>query len=144
VVCGNEIAAPTPKCPYCDSARDAGHAVGNARQEVMDVIIKAGMPSVESALARLDQELWRAGQDRVRVVRVIHGWGSSGVGGKLRPACRTYLKQLLAARRVTDVVAGEDYSAQTGPGRNLLRRCPSLRASLNADSGNQGLTLVGL
>lgn len=47
--------------------------------------LEAGFPSVDDAQRRLLAEMQSARQDGLRVLKVIHGWGSSGEGGKLGP-----------------------------------------------------------
>jgi hypothetical protein len=102
------------------------------------------MPSVEEALARLDGELLRARQSGVRVVRLIHGYGSTGTGGKLRDACRTLLSRQLGKRQIKQFIPGEDYSKAISAGRDLLGRFPELRNSEISDRQNPGITFVEL
>jgi hypothetical protein len=106
--------------------------------------VEAGMPSVDEGIKRLDGELRRAKQSGVRVVRVIHGWGSTGTGGALHDACRAFLKRKLATRQIANVIYGEDYSRTTNAGRELMDRCPELRGSERSDSQNPGITFVVL
>ena len=128
-------------CRFCGSHQRARMGVG-PRERLRTVNIEAGMPSVEAGLARLEGDLARARQSGVRVVRVIHGWGSKGTGGALRDACRALLRRKLTARQITNVVHGEDYSRTSNAGRNLLSRCPELRGSERSDSQNPGITFV--
>ena len=82
--------------------------------------------------------------DGVGVVRVIHGWGSSGRGGRLCDACRAFLERERQAGRVKAVLPGDGYSRMTVAARDLLARCPSLRTSERADALNPGITFVEL
>jgi hypothetical protein len=50
--------------------------------------LKEGFPTVDDARRRLLSEMQSARARGVRVIKVIHGWGSSGEGGKLGPAIR--------------------------------------------------------
>jgi len=111
---------------------------------VRTVNIEANRPSVDEALERLEGELARAKQSGVRVMRLIHGWGSSGTGGKLRDACRAFLQRKLVARQVKSVVAGDNYSRATIGGRSLMERCPSLRECERSDAQNPGITFIEL
>ena len=52
------------------------------------------MPTVEQARARLIGELQIARKDGVKVIKFIHGYGSSGVGGDLRIALQATLRQM--------------------------------------------------
>ena len=69
-------------CRYCN-AQQSARATTGSRERLRTIDIEAGMPLVEEGLARLEKELARAMQAGVDVVRVIHGYGSTGKGGKL-------------------------------------------------------------
>jgi hypothetical protein len=78
------------------------------------------------------------------VLKVIHGYGSTGRGGKIRDAVRRELGRMLARGEVAAVVPGEEYSSATLAGRDLLSRFKELKASERPDSSNHGITLVEL
>jgi hypothetical protein len=141
--CGNEMPEPSMVCCFCGS-HQRGRTRAGSPERLRTVNIEAGMPSVENGLARLESDLVRAKQSGVRVVRVIHGWGSTGKGGALRDACRAFLKRKLTARQIANVIHGEDYSRTTNAGRDIMNRCPELRGSERSDSQNPGITLVEL
>jgi len=44
------------------------------------------MPSVQEALQRLEREMAVARQGKLALLKVIHGYGSSGAGGDIRVA----------------------------------------------------------
>ena len=66
-------------CRYCN-AQQSAQATTRRRGRLRTINIEAGMPLVEEGLARLEKELARAMQAGVDVVRVIHGYGSTGRG----------------------------------------------------------------
>lgn len=142
-VCGNEIDGTALQCRFCGS-RQSLPAASGPRDSLRTLNIEAGRPSVEEGLARLENDLARARLGGARVVRVIHGWGSTGTGGKLRDACRAYLNRELKARRVKAVVPGDDYSRASNAGRQLASRCPDLKRSERTDTHNPGITFVEL
>jgi hypothetical protein len=47
--------------------------------------LEAGFPTVDEVRRRLVSEVQSAKARGVRVIKVIHGWGSSGEGGKMPP-----------------------------------------------------------
>ena len=47
--------------------------------------LEAGFPTIDDARRRLLSEMQSARARGVRVIKVVHGWGSSGEGGKLGP-----------------------------------------------------------
>lgn len=60
-------------------------------QRVRMLKIERGMPSVDSARRDLITAIANARRDGVAIIKIIHGYGSSGVGGKLRIALRKSL-----------------------------------------------------
>ena len=54
--------------------------------------LEAGFPTVDDARRRLVSEMQSAKARGVRVIKVVHGWASSGEGGKLGPAIRKSLR----------------------------------------------------
>jgi Smr domain len=104
--------------------------------------LRAGLPTVAQALERLERDLREARACEAKVVRVIHGYGSSGRGGKIRDAVRRELGRKLARGEVKDVTPGENYSSTTNSGRDLLSRFKELKTTERSDSLNPGLTIV--
>ncbi|MDD5583255.1 MAG: Smr/MutS family protein [Candidatus Marinimicrobia bacterium] len=98
------------------------------------------MPTVEEAMIRLERNLNFAKHEGVPLIRIIHGYGSSGVGGDIRVACHHYLQRALYQRKIKAFFPGESLSVTTPEGQNLLQRYPSLKK----DKGNCGITLVEL
>ena len=58
---------------------------------MMTINLEDGMPTVEQAQRRLTGELGRARGSGAKAVKLIHGYGSTGVGGKLRIGIRQFL-----------------------------------------------------
>jgi Smr domain len=139
--CGNEIPDREMVCRFCKAPQPAT-TTAPPSGGLRTINIKAGMPLVEAGLARLEQELAQAMRAGVRVVRIIHGYGSTGKGGLLRDACRACLGRMLKSGQITSFLPGEDYSGATNAARNLIRRCPELRSSERTDRLNPGITFV--
>ncbi|MGZ5516960.1 MAG: hypothetical protein ACXWJX_04610 [Limisphaerales bacterium] len=79
-----------------------------------------------------------------RVLKVIHGWGSGGEGGKLGPAIRKSLRLRVKEDKAVSVLPGERFSSDTNEGRELVKRYPSLRNDRDYNRANPGITLVEL
>ena len=144
-VCGEEIAPGSAVCPFCETPQQPDPAGRAGGPPVRNLDIEAGLPTVAEALRRLEAQLDRARADGVRVVRVIHGWGSSsGGGGKIRAAARQWLQGQLERGRIRSYLPGDRYPRALPEGRDFLRRHPALRASENSDRNNPGITFVEL
>ena len=58
--------------------------------------LEEGMPRVHEALTRL-REWLKALCPSARVAKLIHGYGSTGMGGAIREAVRSELEMVLGA-----------------------------------------------
>ena len=96
------------------------------------------------ALRRLDVELVAARSKGAKLVRVIHGYGSGGSGGKIKDAARKRLRQLERKGQIKGLVTGEEYSEASERGRVLLKAYPTLKNSVRPDARNRGITFVEL
>lgn len=142
-VCGNDLPESKGRCYFCGTHQQRPRtAFSKERERVRTVILKAGLPTAEEGLMRLEAELFKAKQDGVPVLRIVHGWGSGGSEGKLREACRAYLNGKKAGGFIKLALRGEDYSRHSSPGKELLNRYTFLRNSERADSNNPGITFV--
>ena len=140
-VCGNPIPAQAFTCQFCHSPQSVEN-FPKTRERVISSNLEAGLPSTEQALDRLESALREARFCGSKVVRLIHGYGSTGRGGKIRDAVRRELGRKLARAEVRAVVPGESYSSTTNSGRDLLSRFKELKTTERSDSSNPGLTLI--
>lgn len=143
-VCGNDIDAGVAICPFCGSRQRSSGRRGGAKRRLITVNLEAGRPVVRDALTRLDLRLDTARLQDERLVRVVHGYGSSGSGGAIREAVRQHLEELRNRRLVRSLVRGEEYPEGSTRARELLRRHPRLRVTLRSDRSNAGITFVEL
>jgi hypothetical protein len=114
------------------------------KARVAEVRIKEGMPTVEQARRRLGTEIDVARSHGVRVLKLIHGYGSSGRGGRLRGALRSSLEELATQGLVRRAVTGEQWSIFDETSRALLGSYPELRKDADLERGNAGITLIEL
>jgi hypothetical protein len=106
------------------------------------VNLEAGMPTVEQARLRLDFELKRARDEGFAAVKVIHGYGSSGVGGALRTAVQAKLRAASERGDVRAVIYGEDWRVSDEQSWPLLQKFPEWKDDSDLGRGNRGITLV--
>ena len=115
---------------------------GTTLAPIRTVIVKEGMPSVEQARARLQTELRSARQSGVKVLKLIHGYGSSGVGGDLRIALQSTLRQMAQQHEIGDCIYGENWRTSDERTWELLKRMPELKSDSDLGKGNKGMTIV--
>jgi hypothetical protein len=109
---------------------------------IKTVILKEGMPSVEQARARLRGEIQIAQQTGVKVLKLVHGYGSSGVGGDLRIALQSTLRQMVSAREIRECIYGENWRTSDERTWDALKRMPELKSDSDLGKGNKGITIV--
>jgi len=104
--------------------------------------LEQGFPTRDQACERLETALVRARKNGVRVVKIIHGYGSTGAGGVLRYAVRNFLRQRKDRGEITLFVNGESWSSFDARSKDLLAKCPELVLDSDLGRANKGITLV--
>ena len=106
--------------------------------------LEDGMPTVMEALGRLDQELAAARRDRCAIVKLIHGYGSTGAGGDIRIAVQRRLVELTRNDQIRGCIFGEDWSISDERTWKLLQTRPELKEDRDLGRKNLGVTIVVL
>ncbi|MBU1566691.1 MAG: Smr/MutS family protein [Proteobacteria bacterium] len=141
-ICGNERPATSFSCPYCG---DVTEVLVDRKPKIFvhkTVNLEAGRPVVEVALSRCREVIDDAILNKISVITLIHGYGSSGKGGAIKSECRKTLDYMKSKRIISDYIAGEDFHKKSGRVRSLLQRYSQLAKDRNLNQGNQGITLV--
>ena len=106
--------------------------------------VEAGMPILDEARRLVIGEIKQAKREGVKVLKVIHGYGSSGKGGIL---C-TGLRKSFALRKkegvIKEFIRGEDFSIFQDATLRLLEAVPELRGDPDLGSTNEGVTVLWL
>jgi len=141
-ICGNEKVRGRTHCLYCGQQYHESGKTEHVYTLHRIVNLERGKPRVDIALTKLEREIERAVIDNIGVVTVIHGYGSSGKGGKIRHECRKMLDFYKDRGRVKEIIRGEDFSRKNGATKSLLRRFPQLLKNENLNKNNKGVTLI--
>ena len=104
--------------------------------------LEAGMPLVEHALKRMHFQLDTHRKTGVTVIKLIHGYGSSGTGGKIRTACRKQLQLYKEQGRIVDFIPGENFTIFDASTRHAFTLCAALRDDRDLERENRGVTFV--
>ena len=108
------------------------------------VNLKEGMPLVREAMSRMQGELRRAQNEGVKVVKFVHGYGSTGVGGEIRIAVQNGLMRRLGQGEIKGVIFGEDWRVSNECTWELLKKMPELKQDSDLGRENKGITIVVL
>ena len=104
--------------------------------------LEDGMPKVEEARLRMQRELQVARQQGYAAVKLIHGWGSTGVGGSLRIELQKELQRLAGVSGVRSFIAGEDWRISDEKTWELLKRYPEWKRDSDLGKANKGISIV--
>ncbi|MEG0596736.1 MAG: Smr/MutS family protein [Oscillospiraceae bacterium] len=107
-----------------------------------EINLEQGMPYVDAAIRRLTAELHQSVRMGVVVLKIIHGYGSSGTGGKIRTEARSYLTRLKLRRDIQDFIPGENFSIFDAPTRAAFLKCDDLRRDRDLERHNNGVTFI--
>jgi hypothetical protein len=109
---------------------------------VKTINVEADFPTLEEARRRVIQEIKRAKRERVRVMKIIHGYGSTGKGGTLCFGLRKSFTLRKKEGVIRDFVAGEHWSVFHSVTLSLIEAVPELRGDPDLNATNEGVTLL--
>ena len=106
--------------------------------------IEAGFPSLDEARRQVIEEIRKSRREGVRVLKIIHGYGSTGKGGTLNHG----LKKSFALRKkegvIKDFIPGDNFTIFNPVVLELLEAVPELRADPDLGATNEGVTVLWL
>ena len=100
------------------------------------------MPSTAEAVRHLEAELESARRQNELTLKIIHGYGSRGVGGDIRIAVQKRLREMLDAEQIRGCIFGEDWSRTCDEAWQLLQTHPDLKSDVDLGRRNRGITIV--
>jgi hypothetical protein len=109
---------------------------------IKTVNLKSDMPPVHEALQLLDRELAVARQQKLTLIKLIHGYGSTGTGGDIRIAVQAHLQRLIREGQIQGCVYGENWSRSDEVTWKLLQLNPAMKDDEHLGRSNRGITIV--
>ena len=100
------------------------------------------MPTVREALEILDLEIERARRQELPCFKIIHGYGSKGVGGKIKISVRNVLRDKKKLGKIKDYILGEEWSIFNQKTRELLAMVPDAKKDGDLERLNLGVTII--
>ncbi|MBQ3048196.1 MAG: hypothetical protein IJD48_04200 [Clostridia bacterium] len=101
--------------------------------------------TVNEALAMVETEI-----DSLRllnkhvVLKVVHGYGSSGSGGEIKKHLPIFLSQLKAKNKIIDFVSNSSFSSLNQKYKTYTKMFPELVLDKDLANLNPGITLIFL
>lgn len=106
--------------------------------------LEDGSPSAHEAVALMKQALRNFRKSQVKVVRIIHGYGSTGPGGAIKKAIFAPLKELVKSGAITTFIIGEEFKCSNHYAHSLVNKYPFLKRDSDYLHPNLGITIVEL
>ena len=110
--------------------------------KLREINLEDGRPIVDQAIKRLTFELHQSRRSGYTVLKIIHGYGSSGTGGRIRREARAYLSRLKDKGEIKDFIPGEQFSIFEDTVRRAFLICEDLRRDRDLERHNNGITLI--
>jgi hypothetical protein len=142
-ICGNPLTPTGIVCPFCNAIQSEQNKA-TKKERFREVNLEYGMPTAEEGLSLMNTELKSAKSGGIKLLRFIHGYGSTGIGGKIRAVIRRDLAKKLSSGKVLSVLHGENYREGSLAARSLRISHPRLDRDVLHDTGNHGITFVEL
>jgi hypothetical protein len=109
---------------------------------IKTVNLKSDMPLVHHALQRLERELALARQEKTTLLKLIHGYGSTGAGGDIRIAVQKRLLEMAGKGEIRCCIFGENWSKSDDASWKLLQTQTDLKNDSDLGRRNHGITIV--
>ena len=106
--------------------------------------IKNGFPPSDVAVANMEIEIEAVTGSPIKVLKIIHGHGSHGVGGEIKKQVHIKLAELKKKNRILDFIPGEKFGEEQKNSDYILNNFPELILDDDLKNYNSGITLVFL
>ena len=109
-----------------------------------EINIEYGMPPAVDVAMPLLTERHSMKKSGVKAAKSIHGYGSTGKGGRLRKATIKLLEESKTNGLIKEFVIGEQWSKFELRALTLIDRMPQLYRDQDLERYNRGITVVFL
>ena len=110
--------------------------------KLREVNLERGMPRADQAIKQLTFEIHHSRALGYTAMKIIHGYGSSGTGGRIRVEARGYLARLKGRQEIKNFIPGENFSIFDEDTRRAFQVCDDLRRDHDLERHNNGVTII--
>jgi hypothetical protein len=114
----------------------------NKQGYLIEVNIKYDMPTADQAIKRVTYNIKNGKSWGAAAIKIIHGYGSTGKGGRIRTETRRYLDRQKQSGQIRDYIIGENFSIFDESTRNAFLLCDELRRDSDLERHNNGVTII--
>lgn len=109
---------------------------------IYTVNLESNMPSSDFALKNLDMAISTAKSRNYPIIKLIHGYGSTGTGGKIKSSVHKKLTSYASSGKIKGFIKGEEFSPFEQPTQKWLLSFPTLTSDTDYLKCNHGITVV--
>lgn len=109
---------------------------------ITEINIKSDMPSAKDAINLVSSIIEALKGDKPSVVKLIHGYGSTGKGGKIRVQLRNYLSILERNGLIDMYIEGENWDIFNEKAQKMLGKLSYLSKDSDLNRHNNGITFI--
>ena len=114
----------------------------NKNSKIYEVNIKQGLPAVDTAMKYFEQAISRAKAYGYPVIKLIHGYGSGGSGGKIKTAVQRELIKYKNTGKILEFVAGENFTLFDPATQRIIAAYPDITRDSDYLKANPGITVI--
>lgn len=109
---------------------------------VLYIDVKSDMQTCLMAGAQLEIEIDACKLGGFNALKVIHGYGSHGVGGAIKKEIHNRLKQMKSQNKIKDYIPCEKWTPNNPKRKMAIECCNELLADSDLRILNSGVTIV--
>lgn len=103
--------------------------------------IKSDMPDRIEAGHRL-AEILRFSKGKEKVIKIVHGYGSSGVGGVIKEVVHKSLRNKVSEGQIKAYIPGESFDRMMGFDETIRTYSHLIKHDSDYKKGNDGITYI--
>ena len=113
----------------------------NFNESMVICNIESGFPTLNEARINLKEIIIKEKKNNTKAIKLIHGYGSSGVGGKLRQGLRESLRRRKKEGEIKGFIIGENFSNRP-ENDEYIKQNPFFVNDPDFGKGNLGITII--
>ena len=110
--------------------------------KIETINIKTDYPPADVAVAEMEIEIERLEKSDTLALKVIHGYGSHGVGGEIKKQVHARLFKLKKQQKILDYIPAEQYGYLARQDKYIVNNLPELVFDPDLSNYNNGITIV--
>lgn len=104
--------------------------------------LKEFMPTTLQALAMIEIEIKACKKEGIKVIKIIHGYGSNGIGGEIKRALPLWSKKAIKNGLISAFVKGELWLTENDVIDKIKKICPEILGDIELYHANAGVSVI--